>query len=409
MSEPIASGDVSSAAPQFGGRWLPEIFEAPLAALARGYDRVAGRRRFQKALKGELTAFAGRPTPLVEASRLGSELGGARLLLKREDRLESGSRHLNVALGHAVLAGALERPRLVTASATGAGAVAVATAAARHGLEATVYAGVRDVRLREHAFSRAETLGAAVVPIEADGAGVCEATQRAFFDWLQHPNEAHIALTAPVGPDPLPRIAVDFEAVTGLEVLAQMRRAGGRRVPDVVVAPLVGGGTVGLFAPFVADHRVRLICTGPSGLERVDDPSWLRPATLHGARTVRLRHEDAPLDYRPRRYPGLSGQLVEWLTSGRVEAVLVSDADAAEACQALAAKEGVLASVQSGEVLAQAAARAARLTPKDVVVASIVGRGGDDIGELAAALPDETAPPGPARDWPVDVDPGGSA
>jgi len=385
----------------FGGRWVPESFVPALAKLADANRRIVRKRSFRKRLQGELERF-GRPTPLLTADRLSARVGGAKILLKREDRLETGSRHLTVALGQALLAEMQGSKRLLGASATGAGAVAIATAAARFGLSATIFGGVEDLRLREHAFSRAETLGAEIVPVDLGAGRVSEALQVAFCEWVRDFADSRLVLTSAVGPDPFPTLVGELEGFLGRELSNQLRKRRGKNIPDLVVAPISGGTPVGAFSSWVDRPEVRLIGTSPAA---DDAPIDCEEATvLHGARTLLLpvpdRADDPELD-RPQRYRALSPTVATWLRSGRVGAALVSDAAARGACRDLAQTEGLLVSIQSGEVLAEACERASRLSDRDLVVAVMSGHGNDDIGELSAPLPPPLEPIGPVLDYPA--------
>ena len=46
----------------YGGRFVPETLMAPLAELARAYDKASGQRAFKRRLAELLTSYAGRPT-----------------------------------------------------------------------------------------------------------------------------------------------------------------------------------------------------------------------------------------------------------------------------------------------------------------------------------------------------------
>ena len=61
----------------YGGRYVPETLMAPLAELARAYDKARRQRAFRKRLDDLLRHYAGRPTPLYPAARLSESLGGA--------------------------------------------------------------------------------------------------------------------------------------------------------------------------------------------------------------------------------------------------------------------------------------------------------------------------------------------
>ena len=65
---------------------------------ARGcLPRGAGDESFRRELADLLRHYVGRPTPLYEARRLSASLGGARILLKREDLAHTGAHKINNA------------------------------------------------------------------------------------------------------------------------------------------------------------------------------------------------------------------------------------------------------------------------------------------------------------------------
>ena len=61
----------------YGGMFVPETLMAPIAELARAYDKLSGTRRFRKRLQSLLRDYAGRPTPLYSAARLAFFFGVA--------------------------------------------------------------------------------------------------------------------------------------------------------------------------------------------------------------------------------------------------------------------------------------------------------------------------------------------
>src|SRR5690606_33403478 len=67
----------------YGGRFVPETLVAPVDELARAYFAAREDKEFRATLMQLLRDFVGRPTPLYEARRLSTELGGARVFFKR--------------------------------------------------------------------------------------------------------------------------------------------------------------------------------------------------------------------------------------------------------------------------------------------------------------------------------------
>ena len=85
----------------YGGRFVPETLVAPVAELEAAYIAARSDQAFRDELDGLLKHYVGRPTPLFEARRLRASLGGARLLLKREDRRNALSRAMVAELQQA--------------------------------------------------------------------------------------------------------------------------------------------------------------------------------------------------------------------------------------------------------------------------------------------------------------------
>ena len=103
----------------YGGAYVPETLAHPLHELTKAYEEARRDPAFQEELARHLKTFAGRPTELYFAERLTSELGGAKIYLKREDLLHTGAHKINNALGQALLAKRMGKDRII--AETGAG------------------------------------------------------------------------------------------------------------------------------------------------------------------------------------------------------------------------------------------------------------------------------------------------
>ena len=69
-------------------------------------------QRFRKS-SIDLAHYVGRPSPLYEASRLSDAIGGARILLKREDLNHTGAHKVNNTIGQALLAKYMGKKRVI--------------------------------------------------------------------------------------------------------------------------------------------------------------------------------------------------------------------------------------------------------------------------------------------------------
>ena len=422
QSQPDARGHFGP----YGGRYIPETLMAPVEELARGYDKARRDRSFRKRLGELLGDFAGRPTPLYFAERLTERLGGARIYLKREDLLHTGAHKINNALGQCLLARRMGKTRVVAETGAGQHGVATATAAARIGLEATIYMGSEDMRRQRLNVDRMRLLGARLVPVEAGSRTLKEAINEALRDWVTNLANTHYVLGSVLGPDPFPRMVRDFHRVIGDEARAQMRKKTGRKGPDLVIA-CVGGGSnsIGIFTAFLGDERVRLI--GVEGGGRSLDVGehaarfgggGARLGVLHGTRTMVLQDDDGQISTTHSvsaglDYPAVGPEHAMLHDAGRVEYTSIGDAEAVDAFHLLAETEGILPALESAHAVAEAARHAPHLGAGRVILVNLSGRGDKDVesvaewdaavaqaAEAAADAPAEAAPPGRTRRFP---------
>ncbi len=103
----------------YGGRYVGEALVTAIDTLAEEYESAQSDVVFQQRLAALLHDYAGRPTPFTEAGRLSEHLGGATVLLKREDLNHTGSHKINNALGQVLLAQRQGKNRVI--AETGAG------------------------------------------------------------------------------------------------------------------------------------------------------------------------------------------------------------------------------------------------------------------------------------------------
>jgi tryptophan synthase beta chain len=378
---------------RFGGRYVPETLSAALDQLEREYAKAQADPAFQAELDGLLSAFVGRPTPLLFAKRLTEYAGGAQIYFKREDLSHTGAHKINNTLGQGLLAIRMGKRRIIAETGAGQHGVATATACARFGLECVVYMGAEDVRRQAPNVRNMRFMGAEVRPVESGSRTLRDAINEAMRDWMGSVETTHYIIGSVVGPHPFPRIVRDFQSVIGRETLEQCRRQLGR-LPDTVVA-CVGGGSnaAGMFYPFVDHREVRLVgveAGGRSGKpgDHAASLSYGSPGILHGSLSYVLQDLDgqtadvhsvsAGLDY-----PGVGPEHAYWHDSGRVEYTSVSDGEALDAFDLVAQREGVLPALETSHALAWAAREAARRPSSEILVVCLSGRGDKDAAEIA--------------------------
>jgi tryptophan synthase beta chain len=379
----------------YGGRFVPEALVAALDELAEAHRTAQQDPAFVDELSRLLTTYAGRPTPLTDARRLSEHVGGARILLKREDLAHTGSHKINNVLGQALLTKRMGKQRVIAETGAGQHGVATATAAALFGFDCTVYMGEEDTRRQALNVARMRLLGAEVVPVGTGTRTLKDATNEAFRDWVANVESTHYVIGSVVGPHPFPAMVRDFQRIIGIEARAQCLELVGR-LPDAVVA-CVGGGSnaMGLFHPFLDDASVALVgCeAGGDGVETGRHAAPLTagsPGVLHGARSYLMQDEDgqtqnttsisAGLDY-----PGVGPEHAWLRDSGRATYRGVTDADAMAALEVLAKKEGILCAIESAHAFAGAFQWLAEQGggADRVVVINTSGRGDKDVDTAA--------------------------
>lgn len=378
----------------YGGRYVPETLTAALDELTSAFEAAAGDAGFWKELNGLLQDYAGRPTPLYRAERLGQAAGVARLYLKREDLNHTGAHKINNTLGQVLLARRMGKERIIAETGAGQHGVATATVCALFGMDCVVYMGAEDVRRQALNVYRMELLGAQVRTVESGTRTLKDATNEAIRDWVTNVRDTHYIIGSVVGPAPYPRIVRDFQAVIGRETRDQIERLEGR-LPGAVVA-CVGGGSnaMGIFHAFVRDTDVALIGVEAAGhgLDSGRHAASLTagtPGVLHGSLSYLLQDEagqvapahsvSAGLDY-----PGVGPEHAHLRDTGRAEYVSVTDAEALDAFHRTAELEGIIPALESAHAVAWLLREGARWSDAAPVVICMSGRGDKDVAEVAA-------------------------
>src|SRR5712691_2730359 len=244
---------------EFGGRYVPEVLMPAFEELTAAYDAVREDPDFQRELEYYLKEYVGRPTPLYLAARLTEELGGARIYLKREDLCHTGAHKINNALGQALLARRMGKPRIIAETGAGQHGVATATVCALFGLKCEIYMGSEDIERQKLNVFRMKLMGARVHTVDAGSRTLKDAMNEAFRDWVTNVRDTHYLIGSVAGGHPYPVMVRDFQAVIGREARAQVLDTEGC-LPAACVA-CVGGGSnaMGMFYAFINDPQVRLI------------------------------------------------------------------------------------------------------------------------------------------------------
>ena len=400
---PPGSNELSSAMPdergyfgQYGGKFVSETLMAAISELETEYRRLKNNPEFIAQIERDLKDYVGRESPLYYAERLTKHVGGAKILLKREDLVHTGAHKINNCIGQAMLAKHMGKPRVIAETGAGQHGVASATVAARFGLECCVYMGTEDIARQSLNVYRMKLLGATVVPVDSGTKTLKDALSEAMRDWVANVDSTYYIIGTVAGPHPYPMLVRDFQSVIGNETKRQCQAQYGQ-LPDALVA-CVGGGSnaMGMFYPFIDDTSVRLIGVEPAGhgMETGEHAAPLSVGSvgvLHGNRTYLMQDEDglildthsvsAGLDY-----PGV-GPEHSWLKdSGRANYVSITDDEALEAFQLCSKIEGIIPALEPAHALAYVMKIAPQRAPDHIVLMNMCGRGDKDIFTVAGAL-----------------------
>ena len=377
----------------FGGRYVPEALMAVIEEVTASYEKARTDQTFLDELDRLQTHYAGRPSPLYEASRLSEYAGGARIFLKREDLNHTGSHKINNVLGQALLAKQMGKTRVIAETGAGQHGVATATACALLGLECVIYMGAVDTARQALNVARMRLLGAEVVAVQSGSKTLKDAINDAFRDWVTNAERTYYCFGTAAGPHPFPMMVRDFQRVVGLEARAQILDQAGR-LPDAITA-CVGGGSnaIGIFHAFLDDPGVRLIGFEAAG-EGVETGrhaatfSGGSPGAFQGSYSYLLQDRDgqtieshsisAGLDY-----PGVGPEHAFLKEAGRTEYRPITDTEAMDAFRLLSQLEGIIPAIETAHAVAGTVQLARELGPDSVLMINLSGRGDKDV-ETAA-------------------------
>ena len=377
----------------YGGRFASETLIPALDELKDAYLNIVPTKAFQDEYAYELKHFVGRPSPIYHAKRLSSENGGAQIYLKREDLNHTGAHKINNVIGQALLARYMGKPRVIAETGAGQHGVATATICARFGLQCDVYQGAEDVARQAANVYRMKLLGANVIPVESGSRTLKDALNEAMRDWSTNVENTFYIIGTVAGPHPYPAMVRDFQRVIGDECLTQMPEMIHRQ-PDAVVACIGGGSNaMGIFYPYIPFENVRLIGVEAAG-DGIDTPRHAASlgmgsvGVLHGNRTYILQDKNgqitethsisAGLDY-----PGVGPEHAWLKDTHRAEYVSINDAEALDAFHTLCRVEGIIPALESSHAVAYALKLAKTMSPEQVVLVNLSGRGDKDMHTVA--------------------------
>ena len=397
VADEIAKLNLNKRFGNFGGQFIPETLSEAFREIEEEYAKIKNDPDFLAELEVYRKDFVGGPTPLHKADRLTEMCGGATIWLKREDLAHTGAHKINNAIGQALLAKKIGKPRIIAETGAGQHGVATATVCAKLGLDCTVYMGAVDVERQKLNVFRMNTLGAKVVPVKEGQATLKDAINEAMRDWVTNVRDTHYLIGSAVGPHPFPTIVRDFQSVMGKEIKWQMKEKAGK-LPDVVVA-CVGGGSnaIGAFYPFVEDKSVELhgVEAAGHGIDKDEEHCATltkgTPGVLQGALTYVIQEKSgqtlnthsvsAGLDY-----PGVGPEHAYLKDSGRAKYLAVTDDEALEGFKMMCEYEGIIPALETSHAIYYAI-QLAKTLPKDKdIVSNMSGRGDKDMPQVAKIM-----------------------
>ena len=378
----------------YGGRFVGETLMEAIYTLEEAYNRYKNDSEFQAEMDKDLADFVGRPSPLYHAENWSKKLAGAQIYLKREDLNHTGAHKVNNTIGQALLAKRMGKTRIIAETGAGQHGVATATVAARLGIECVVYMGVEDVQRQAQNVYRMKLLGAEVIPVESGSRTLKDALNEALRDWVTNIDNTFYIIGTVAGPHPYPEMVRDFQTIIGREARSQILKTAGK-LPDALIA-CVGGGSnaIGLFYPFIGDKNVEMygVEGGGEGIETGQHAAPLcagNPGVLHGNRTYLMQDENgqiiethsisAGLDY-----PGVGPEHALLKDLERAKYVAVTDDEALQAFHDLTRIEGIIPALESSHALAYATKLAPTMSPDQILLVNLSGRGDKDMHTVAA-------------------------
>lgn len=371
----------------FGGAYIPEMLYPNVEELRQNYLSIMNEDGFKLEFNQLLKTYVGRPTPLYFANRL-SEKYNTRIYLKREDLCHTGAHKINNTIGQILLAKRLDKQKIIAETGAGQHGVATATVCALVGMECIVYMGEVDMERQKPNVERMRILGAEVRPAKSGSKTLKDATNEAMRHWINNPVDTHYIIGSVVGPHPYPDMVARFQSVISEEIKWQLKEQEGIEDPDYVIA-CVGGGSnaAGAFYHYFDNDKVNLVAVEAAGHGNETGESAAttvlgKPGVLHGSKTLLMQTEDgqvvepysisAGLDY-----PGIGPIHAHLFTSGRARFYSATDEEAMKAGILLSRLEGIIPAIESAHAFA--ALEKMFLTPNEIVVINLSGRGDKDL------------------------------
>ncbi len=381
---------------EHGGQIIPPELKQVMDDISASYQKIKDTKEFQDELQDLYQNYVGRPSPIYFAKRLSEKIGGAKILLKREDLNHTGAHKINHCLGEALLAKHMGKTKVLAETGAGQHGVALATACALVGIDCEIHMGEIDIEKQHPNVTKMKILGCKIVTVTRGTKTLKDSVDSAFEEYINDPVNFFYAIGSVVGPHPFPMMVRDFQSVVGKEARQQCLDQYGN-LPDVVMA-CVGGGSnaIGLFTAFLEDESVEIIGVEPAG-KGLDTPESAATLTLgtkgglHGFECYILQDEKGePLPVYSIAsgldYPGVGPQHCYLKDIGRVKYESIDDNECLDAFMTLSRTEGLIPALESAHAVAHAMKIAKDMDQDKTILVNLSGRGDKDADFVAEKL-----------------------
>lgn len=345
--EPQSGGDKEIR--RFGD--VPEA-TAALHELADSYQKLRTSSQYYAQLDLTLTRTAARPSRLVHAQRLSDYIGGARIYIKREDVSTGQFPRLRTQLmGQAWIARQLGKEKLLFAANSGDEAVIAAQAAAKNGMECTIYVAAKVGKYREPHKYQVQIMGSEFIETQS-GTKSHDIRDAALTSWLEDPDRSFMMLNLAAGPHPYPTISADLQSVIGRESIRQIKGKTSKLPRAILARAGNRADAIGFVEPYLASRETDIVLVSPSdsGIPKSSDIS--SSEGIYGLLYSNKQEQSADYILEHIEFPSVKRELSMLAATGRLQHQQVDIGEAKHWIKQSARTEGLIFPMETAHVLA---------------------------------------------------------
>ncbi|KAL4963119.1 tryptophan synthase [Aspergillus stella-maris] len=372
----ISTVDAPTRFGRFGGQFAPELQMDLLLELPNIFHSILSEQAFWNEF---FSCNLIRSSPLQRARRLTKAVGGANIWLKREDLNPFGSYQTRNIIGQVLFAQRIGKTEAIMECGYAGHGLVCATMCASKKMKCTIFIGASDAATQLDAVEKMEKLGATVVRVQEPDGTLRAATNEALRYSLHHLDFAYYISSGTVGPHPLPTIARTFQSLLGQEIKDSFPGKPNRPFkhdrPDAFISHMgsSGSASLGMFAPFIDDHNVRLIAVEAANTAPLTNGSV---GVMYGCKTLLLQDDDGQILPSPSHslapdmnFPCAGPELAHWKDIGRLETGTTTSEEATWGSSVLRETEGIIAGLATGHAILETVKVARELgCGKDIVL-----------------------------------------